>query len=70
MQDGDLTKSYGGGSYINLFNPCFLIYRTDKYYRDNNSFLYIFDQILELSDEELLNTKQLSAAYEITNDRE
>lgn len=70
VNEGDLTKSSIGGPYINLFNPCYQIKMTDKSYSDDNSFLYIFDQILDLSDEELLNTKQLSAAYEITNDRE
>ena len=69
-QEGELVKSFNGGSYINLFTPRFLIFKTDKSSRDYNSFLYIFDQILELSDEELLNTKQLSTVYEITNDRE
>lgn len=68
--EGELVKSFNGGRHINLFNPCFLIYRTDEHHSDDNSFFYIFDQILELSDEELLNTKQLSVAYEITNDRE
>lgn len=69
-QEGDLVKSFMGGSYINLFTPRFHIFKTDKFNQDYNSFLHIFDQILELSDEELLNTKQLSTAYEITNDSE
>lgn len=54
-------------SSINLFTPYLEL-------GDNrgrmSGFLGKFDQIVELSDEELLNTKQLSASYEITGDHE
>ncbi len=62
--------SQQGGSNINLFTP-YLKLVNRSYSSDGfEGFLAKFDQIVELSDEELLNTKQLSASYEITGDHE
>lgn len=67
IKDASSIKVGGGmGSSINLFTPYLELY--DGSY--TRSFLAKFDQIVELSDEELLNTKQLSASYEITGDHE
>ena len=58
-----------GRKLLNLFTPYFKL--KNEYFNDVNTPLFlIFDQIFELSDEELLNTKQLSASYEITGDHE
>ena len=59
--------SPGGGLTILSFMPRFAFQRGGSTYP---SFLHVFDQIFELSDEELLNTKQLSASYEITGVQE
>ena len=69
---GGSTARITGTSYgtINLFTP-YLKLVNRSYSSDGfEGFLAKFDQIVELSDEELLNTKQLSASYEITGDHE
>lgn len=55
-------------SSYTLFTPNLRL--DEKYGGVMIGFLGKFDQIVELSDEELLNTKQLSASYEITGDHE
>ena len=57
------------GGYINLFTPYLRLVDKSRSL-GSTGFLGKFDQIVELSDEELLNTKQLSASYEITGDHE
>ena len=59
----------GMGDSINLFTPYLQLVDTSRSLV-SKGFLAKFDQIVELSDEELLNTKQLSASYEITGDHE
>lgn len=65
----DVGGGYASSSQINLFTPYLKL--VDKSIgSESKGFLAKFDQIVELSDEELLNTKQLSASYEITGDHE
>ena len=67
-QEYHVTKQ--SGSNINLFTPYFAFRNSIGDSSLAEGFLKIFDQVVELSDEELLNTKQLSASYEITGDHE